>query len=107
VENIPQDKEVKLQIGEVFDVRGERKVIDTSYPSKGCTINNVEYKLTNAKSKVENVKVVEHAYGDTVISGNNFPYTVKDAQTFEFVISIPANGNQTLRFSEKSCYPTY
>ncbi len=107
VENVPEDKEVKLQIGEVFDVRGERKVIDTSYPSKGCTLNNVEYKLTNAKSKVENVKVVEHTYGDTIISSNNFPYVVKDAQTFEFVISIPANGNQTLKFSEKSCYPQY
>lgn len=107
VDNAPADKEVKLDIGEVFDVRGERKVLDTSYPSKNCTLNRVEVKLTNAKSKAESVKVVEHTYGDTTISNNNFPYTVKDAQTFEFVISVPANGSQTLNFSANSCYPIY
>ncbi|QQR92637.1 MAG: DUF4139 domain-containing protein [Candidatus Iainarchaeum archaeon] len=107
VENTPADKEVKLDIGEVFDVRGERKVLDTSYPSKNCTLNRVEVKLTNSKSVSETVKVVEHTYGDTTISNNNFPYTVKDAQTYEFVISVPANGSQTLNFSANSCYPIY
>lgn len=107
VENTPADKEVKLDIGEVFDVRGERKVLDTSYPSKNCTMNRVEVKLTNAKSKAETVKVVEHTYGDTTISNNNLPYTVKDAQTFEFNVNVPANSSQTLTFNANSCYPIY
>ena len=73
--------------------------------------NNVDrasYKieLNNSKSEVQNVKVVEHFYGDWNIVSSSDPYEKTDAFTAEFRVSVPANGTKTVTYAVENRTPS-
>ena len=60
-----------------------------------------EIRVRNHKKEAVNVRVVEHLYRWTnwKINEQSVPSQKKDAQTVEFPVSVPANGEQVITYT--------
>lgn len=104
IEHTPENKEVKIKIGNAFDVFGERKILNSlSDQNRRVNEETVEIKLTNSKKADVIVKVVENVGGDNCkISGNNFKFEKEDAFTINFPIKISSGKEEKLNF-KRTC----
>ena len=72
--HIPKGKEIKMTVGNAFDVVGKR--IQTSFEQVSNNIQRTSYKieLNNSKLETQDVTVVEHLYGDWEIINSSDKY---------------------------------
>lgn len=91
----PKDEEVKIYIGEAFDIKAERK--QTSYKKITEYIHTESYEITLKNHKKEDieVKVIEHLQFEESkeweIIEANYKYQKKDVNTIEFTVPIKRN----------------
>jgi hypothetical protein len=106
IDHTPKGEKIELTVGNAFDITGKRT--QTGYQQVSNTVERTSYKieLNNSKSEVQNVKVVEHFYGDWNIISNSDPYEKTDASTAEFRVSVPANGTKTITYTVENRTPT-
>lgn len=88
IEHTPKDEEVKLQVGEAFDILAER--IQTDYKKITSKLHESEWEITLRNRKEEDITVgiVEPLLGNWQILSSSHPYEKVDAFTVRFDVAI-------------------
>lgn len=100
----PKDETVRIKMGQAFDIVGERKRIDFGVDNDKKTFReSFEIKIRNHKEEAVLVNVVEHLYRWTnwKITASSHSYKKKDAQTVEYEIPVPKDGETVVTYTVK------
>jgi len=105
IEHTPKDENVRLYIGDAFDIVGER--IQTNFAQLGDKTIEESYEITvrNHKAEAVQVRVVEHLYrwSDWEIvaesAEESAEHTRLDAQTVEWRLDVPADGEAKVTYT--------
>jgi hypothetical protein len=98
ITHTPKDEQVRVYIGDAFDVVCERK--QTDYKRLGPDLAEFQYQITlrNHKDEPVNVEVREPVGGDWEVLSENYKSTRLDATTIEFAIPVEKEGSATLDY---------
>ncbi|MGH8122247.1 MAG: DUF4139 domain-containing protein, partial [Rudaea sp.] len=102
IDHTAKGEPVVLQLGDAFDLRGERRQTDYQINKDQHSLNETfALRLVNAGSAVKNVVVREHLYRWTQwnIVHASARYEKKNSDTVEFKLDVPAGGEATLSYS--------
>jgi hypothetical protein len=99
IDHTPKNETVRLFLGNSFDVTARKR--QTGYSQTGgCTSeSSYEIVLSNAKSKPQDVLVVESIPGDWKIAQESSPHTKSSASTANWLIHVPAESRSTLTYT--------
>jgi hypothetical protein len=101
IDHTPGDETLRIYTGNAFDVVGERRrtYFKTS-SSEHWVDESFEIKLRNHKTVPVEIRAVEHLYRWTnwEISQKSDDFNKTDAQTVEFHVQIPPNGEKTITY---------
>jgi hypothetical protein len=101
IEHTPRKDEVRLYIGNAFDIKGETVRNDYKDLSNGYQ-ESYTVKLRNRKLTEDVVVTVEHNIsGDWSIVENSLPYKKKDADTIQFEVPVKADSEAELHYTYK------
>lgn len=92
IQHTPKDEEVRLKIGEAFDVTAERKQTDFKQLSTRMYESEWEITLRNHKKEDVTISIIEPLYGNWSIVSNSHPFVKKDAFTIRFDVNVPKDG---------------
>ena len=95
-------QDVALTIGEVFDLKAERKREDFQLDRAGRTMSErISVKLRNSKAQAATVRVVERLgrWTDWEIVDSSVKPVKRNAQTASFDVPVPAGGEATLAYT--------
>jgi len=92
IKHTPKDEEVKLEIGEAFDVVAERKQTDYREITSGVHESEWEVTLRNHKTEPVTVSLIEPLYGNWLVISNSHPFEKVDAFTIRFNVNVPKDG---------------
>jgi len=103
VSHTPRDGRVRLQLGHAFDITAEKKQVDfKKIPSSDRNIRQFEtaheITLHNAKNEAVTVIVQEPVPGDWRIISESQPHQKITANTAEWKIDVPAEGQTILTY---------
>jgi hypothetical protein len=98
ITHTPKDEQVRVYIGDAFDVVCERKATD--YKRLAPNLAEFEYQITlrNHKDGPVNVEVREPVGGDWEVLNENYKSTKLDATTIGFTIPVEKDGSATLDY---------
>jgi hypothetical protein len=102
LDHTPKDEEVRLKIGDAFDIVGERKRMNFQVDSKKRWAEETfEIKLRNHKDQDVTVAVIEPLYRWTgwKITEASQKWTKKDAQTIRFDVPVQKDGESTVSYT--------
>lgn len=92
VNHTPKDEEVKLKIGEAFDVVVERRQADFKQLARNLYETEWEMTVRNHKDQEVSVGLVEPLFGNWQVVSKSQPYTKVDAHTIRFDVTVPKDG---------------
>jgi hypothetical protein len=102
IDHTPKDERVRVKMGDAFDLVGERKRTDYSSDlNKHRFDETFEIRVRNHKDADEDVTVVEHLYrwtGWKIVYASS-KWDKKDAQTVEFPVRVPKNGETVVAYT--------
>ena len=103
IDHTPKNEDIKLKLGDAFDVTATRKQSDFKRISGSSRYKYIyesafEVKLKNAKSEAVSVNVCEPMPGDWKILEKSHDYTKESSGSAKFVVDVPANGSVTLKY---------
>jgi len=98
INHTPKDEEVKLTVGNAFDISAEQKVLSKDRVSQRVQEQIFQIELRNHKDEDVTIKVQKKLYGDWEIIKNNYEYEKKDANTVEFEVPVKANDKAVIDF---------
>ncbi len=101
IDHTPKDELVHLRTGNAFDLVGERR--QTQYKinkDEGWIDESFEIKVRNHKKEPVEVRIVEHLYRWLTweIREKSQDYEKKEAQTIEFRVTVPPDGEQVVTY---------
>ena len=98
VKHTPKDEEVRLKVGEAFDVVAER--LQTDYKEVTPSLHESEWEITLRNHKKEDVTVgiIEPLYGNWEVISNSHPFTKEDAFTIRFNVPVPKDQEVKVRY---------
>lgn len=101
IDHTPKDEMIRLNIGNAFDVVGERKQTNFNKISDRVIEETYEIKLRNHKKEAVEVRVVEHLFrwSNWQILKSNQDYTKTDAQTIEFRVKVAPDAEQVVSYT--------
>jgi len=101
IKHTPKDEDVRVKLGQAFDVVGERRQTDFTVNSKGRVMEEAfEIKVRNHKAQPVEVLVRENLYRWSqwqLIEQSQAPVK-KDARTIEFPVKVAADGEATVTY---------
>lgn len=98
IDHTPVDENVRLFVGNAFDLTGERRVMDSRRLSDRSRQDSVEIILKNHKKEQVTIQAVENFGSYWQILNATQKYTKKDADTAEFEVVIPPNGEVNITY---------
>lgn len=98
IDHTPRDEEVRIKMGEAFDVVGERKQTRWSSLGTCSSESSWEIELRNHKDSATEVEIFEPVGGDWTILESSHPHQRQDASTFTFDVKVPANGKTKVTY---------
>lgn len=103
IDHTPKNEQVRLKLGDAFDITAHRKQTDYKNLGRQGKFNNVsesayEIVLKNAKKEPVTVSILEPLPGDWEMLQNSHPFDKKDARTARFKLEVPAEGSVTLTY---------
>lgn len=104
IDHTPKDEKIRIEMGNAFDVVGERKRVDFHVDSKARWFQETfEIKLRNHKDSDITVTVVEHLYRWTnwKLTDVSQKWDKKDAQTAEFSVPVKKDGESVVSYTVK------
>ena len=104
IDHTPKDEEIKVVVGNAFDVTGTRTQTDYKRVSNDVWRESYDIELKNHKSEAQKIRIVEHLYGDWEIITTSDTYEKKDAYTAEWEVTVPANGSKKVSFTVERRY---
>jgi len=104
IDHTPKDEEVKLKIGEAFDVIAERK--QTDYQVLGSTTYETAWEVVirNHKEEAVTVGLVEPVSGDWQVLASSHTYLKDDAFTLRFNVDVPKDGEVKVTYRVRARY---
>ncbi len=98
IDHTPRDEEVRIKMGEAFDVVGDRRQMDYTVIS-GCVSESTwQVDLRNHKDEAVEVMLVEPVGGDWQILSSTHPFEQIDAWTFILRPEVEANGETRVEY---------
>ncbi len=94
----PKDEDVRLKIGEAFDVVAERRQTDFKQISTRLFETEWEVTLKNHKEQDVTVGIVEPLFGNWEVINKSHPFEKKDAFTIRFDVKVPKNGEEKVKY---------
>ncbi|MGB9130994.1 MAG: hypothetical protein WCB90_00025, partial [Methanosarcina sp.] len=129
IDHTPKDEKLKVVVGSAFDVTGMKtktdskkvdsdmwkeyydfdatgKRIHTNYRKVSSDVwrESYEIKLKNHKSEAQEVKILEHFYGNWKITESSDTYKKVDAFTAEWKVKVPADGSKEVSYIMERSY---
>ncbi len=102
IDHTPENKDMKLTIGNAFDVTAEKKMTNsTRNNSAKQSEETYEIILKNAKAESVKVEVIEKFYSNWKIVSNSQKFEKKDANTAVFEVEIPAKSEKKVTYKVK------
>ena len=102
IEDTPKDGEVKLTLGNVFDLRAKRERTAFHVDREGRTMDEA-FRLTfsNASDSARTITVREHPsrWRSWTLASSSLKPTVSTADTLGFAVKVPAHGSATLDYA--------
>jgi hypothetical protein len=101
IDHTPKEEQVRLYIGDAFDVVGERVQTDFKVEyDEDWMEETFEITLRNHKDEDVEVRVVEHLFRwvEWKILEESHEYTKTDARTIEFLVPVEANGEAKVTY---------
>lgn len=102
IEDTPKDGEVKLTLGNVFDLRAKRERTAFHVDREGRTMDEA-FRLTfsNAGDSARTITVREHPsrWRSWTLASSSLKPTVSTADTLGFAVKVPAHGSATLDYA--------
>jgi hypothetical protein len=92
IDHTPRDEDLRIKMGEAFDVVGDRVQTDFDVISTCVSESQWRIDLRNHKDEDVEVQLVEPVGGDWQIISSSHPYQQLDAFTFTFEPEVPADG---------------
>ena len=89
IDHTPRDEDVKILVGEAFDLVGERIKKDTRSQGRNITEEDIEISLRNHKKEAVEIVVSEYLYGNWKILSSSHTYTKVNDSTIEFKVKVP------------------
>lgn len=107
IDHTPRGENVRLYVGDAFDIVGERIQTDFRLPSDHSLEEEYEITLNNHKDEDVEVRVVEHLFrwSEWDIVHSSADYIQLDSSTVEFRVHVPANGETTLHYTVRYTWP--
>lgn len=100
IDHTPKDEEIRILLGNAFDLVGERRQVDFKELSfKRVTEQTWEIKLRNHKEEPVTIKVVEPIWGEWKVTEASHPHTKKDANTLEFNVPVPPDSESVVTYT--------
>ncbi len=99
IEHTPKDEEVKVHVGDAFDIVAERVRTDFDRVSDRVVIESFEIKLRNHKDERIEVIVSEHIYGEWNIKKSTHKHEKKKADLAEFKVPVEVDGETVLAYT--------
>jgi hypothetical protein len=102
IDHTPKDEEVKLYLGNAFDIVGERAQKDfKSYADGHVVEETIEIKVRNHKDETVEIQVYEHPWrwSQWDIVKSNTDWTKVDQTTLRFPVKIARGGEKTVSYT--------
>jgi len=93
IDHTPREEEVRLYVGDAFDIVGERTQTDFRKPGTRTIEESYSITLRNHKAEDVEVRVVEHMFrwSEWEILSESADHVKLDAQTAEWRLEVPAD----------------
>ncbi len=88
IDHTPENEKVELIIGNAFDIKGERIILEHNKISSNIYSDKYQIKLRNHKKEKVEIEVIEHLYGDWEITQSSQNYEKIDANTIKFLVEV-------------------
>jgi hypothetical protein len=98
IQHTPKDEEVRLKVGEAFDVVAERTQTDFKQISTIQYETEWEIKIRNHKDQTVTVGVVEPLPGHWEVVGKSHSYRKLDAHTIQFDVPVPKTEEVVVKY---------
>ena len=102
IKHTPRNETLRIKLGEAFDVVGERKQVDYKIDIDAKRIDETfEISVRNRKKEAASIRVREYLYrwSSWAITSENIKHEKRDANTVDFLVNIPADGEQKIKYS--------
>jgi len=102
IDHTPKDEEVKLYLGNAFDIVGERVQKDFKSHADGHVVEEtIEIKVRNHKDETVEIQVYEHPWrwSQWEIVKSNTDWTKVDQTTLRFPVKIARGGEKTVSYT--------
>ncbi len=104
IEHTPKGEEVRIYVGNAFDVVGERSRQSVRQITKTLREETYEIKLRNHKKEPIEITVVEHLWGQWEIMASSHEFVKKDASTIEFTVDVPEDEEVVITYTVRIGY---
>ncbi|MEZ4220212.1 MAG: DUF4139 domain-containing protein [Polyangiaceae bacterium] len=98
IDHTPRDEEIRIKMGEAFDVVGDRKQTNWRTLGMCASESSWEIELRNHKDDAVTVEVVEPIAGEWEIVQESHRHKKEDSKTFKFDVGVPARGKSLLTY---------
>ena len=103
IDHTPRNEQVRLKLGDAFDVTARRKQTDFKNLGKQGRWHTMvetafQVELKNAKKEAVTVNVLEPIWGDWEIVEKSHAFVKEAAGTARFKVNVPAEGSATLTY---------
>jgi hypothetical protein len=102
IDHTARNENVRIKLGNSFDVVGERTRVDFSINKAGKTMREtIKLQVRNQKDLVQKVVVRENLYRWRTwsITDTSVPYKKTNANTVEWTLDIPAEGSREIEYT--------
>jgi hypothetical protein len=104
IDHTPRDEELRVYLGNAFDVKGERKRTNYRTLSERSHEETFEVELRNHKREAVEVVVVEHFRSDWRILQESHSHEKIDSHTVEYTLAVPADETVTLTYTVRTSW---
>jgi hypothetical protein len=98
IDHTPKDEQVKIKMGQAFDVVGERT--QKEWRKLGGSLFEVEWEISlrNHKKEDQTVTVIEPVPGDWQVLSSTHRYEKVESHTLKYEIAVPKEGSVKLTY---------
>ncbi|MBC8375304.1 MAG: DUF4139 domain-containing protein [FCB group bacterium] len=97
-----KDDLVTLEVGEAFDVKGKREILDRRSKSDRYTEQDIRITLANRKDEAVEVEVIQTiGYRNWRVQDASHRFTKVDASRVKFTVPVPANKEVILTYTSR------
>ncbi|MBN2312009.1 MAG: DUF4139 domain-containing protein [Candidatus Hydrogenedentes bacterium] len=98
IDHTPKDEEVRLRLGNAFDIVGERVQTDFQRIADRVTESAYRIAVRNHKAADVDVDIIEPMPGDWAIRDASHAFDKRDAHTAVFRVSVPKDGEAVVTY---------